>query len=107
MARSQNVSMSPPLDTFRFSTPQIHKPSAVILRTPKDLSVKSYPTYASARVRRATHTPKLDPTRTHPYNRNFTVIHFFDLMNFSTGPSAPRWPALFLAAPHSLEMRLE
>jgi hypothetical protein len=35
------------------------------------------------------------------------VIHFFDLMNFSTGPAATRWAALFLAAPHSLEMRLE
>jgi hypothetical protein len=52
-------------------------------------------------------SPKLDRTRTHPYNRNFKVIHFFDLMNFPTGPAATRWAALFLAAPHSLEMRLE
>jgi hypothetical protein len=55
----------------------------------------------------ALHIPKLDRTRTHLYNRNFTVIHFFDLMNFSSGPAATRWAALFLAAPHTHEMRLE
>jgi hypothetical protein len=49
----------------------------------------------------------LDPNTSAPYNGFFTVIYFFDLMNFSTGPAATRWAALFLAAPHSLEMRLE
>jgi len=79
----------------------------VILSEAKDLRLKRYRTNKTRA--HAIHSPKLDPISLRTYNRNFTVIHFFDLMNFSTGPAATRWAALFLAAPapHSHEMRLE
>jgi len=39
--------------------------------------------------------PQLDRACLYLYTGNSTVIHFFDAMNFSYGPAAIRWAALF------------
>jgi hypothetical protein len=41
---------------------------------------------------------KFDQNSFHPYNGWFTVIHFFDLMNFSSSPAGTRRAALFYGA---------
>jgi hypothetical protein len=47
------------------------------------------------RPNRRSRACQLDPPRCYALNYLFDVIHFFDSMNFSFGPAATRWAALF------------